>query len=64
MPQPCPEPNQTACVLSKLALKPAQSPNLSNICKHLSKDTGSSSKVSEVSWAYLFAKYSVIDFIP
>ena len=33
MPQPCPEPNQTACVLSKLALKPAQSPNLSNICK-------------------------------
>jgi hypothetical protein len=31
MPQPCPEPNQTACVLSKLALKPAQSQNLSNI---------------------------------
>ena len=52
MPQPCPEPNQTACVLSKLALKPAQSPDLSNICKHLSKDTGSSSKVSEVSSAY------------
>jgi hypothetical protein len=24
MPQPCPEPNQAACVLSKLALKPAQ----------------------------------------
>jgi hypothetical protein len=34
MPQPCPEPNQTACVLSKLALKPPQSPNLSNMCTH------------------------------
>jgi hypothetical protein len=34
--QPCPEPNQTAYVLSKLALKPAQSPTLLNICKHLS----------------------------
>ena len=56
--QPCPEPNQTGYVLSKLALKPAQSPTLLNICKHLSKDTGTSSKVSEVSSAYWLAKYS------
>jgi hypothetical protein len=56
MPQPYLESNHKASVLSKLALK--QLPYLSNISKHLSNDTGASSKVSEASSAYWIAEYS------